>query len=163
MRLLFAAALLLAFSTKAVADEKIGDWTISFIPDGSFAYTQSDSGGRFGIICTSEHGCQYFVNILLSCEEEAKTPFLVAGEAGTLSTDAECVHLDKTPIMAFSENLDNVVFASGNVGVATAMDDGKFKVMRFSMKGAIPAIAKAKGHVEKRLNTRDDGYSDTVL
>lgn len=157
MRVALSVLLLASSSLTFAEGETVGSWTLSDIGLGYIASTRSDTGGTFGLMCIKDPGdCQYFFNPQLQCTEDSHQPLLFNGEAGALASNSLCVHIGESKLLAVSDSLDEMVFGSSYIGIAIAMEGGKFKVMRFSTSGAIPIIAKARKLTAEGKVTKPD-------
>jgi hypothetical protein len=157
--------LLLAFAlaTPGSADEtSIGDWRVGTTAglDSLYAATINDSQNGLGQFCYPAQGsCLWLLTLPTMCTQGQAVPVLVNSDAGAYYLRLTC--LDALPSghyrYVFSEfaEVDNVIRrAASQIGFAVALADGTFRVVRFSLRGALPALTAMRDAADKRVGTR---------
>lgn len=127
----------------------IGDWTV-YVTDsksGVFAFTQSESGTLFGLMCrTQDKGCMWTMKTGNRCEADSESHALLNSDLGVLSVETLCqetmngenyVHLG-----SFDE-VEQIVKGAKTLGIAMPLVDGKFRAIRFSLIGSSQAVDSA--------------------
>lgn len=142
-RIAVGAALLAATAAHA---QKFGDWTVEKMEgDASFyAATMNSTGGLLGKVCTFD-GCKWVVTLQATCDRDAHYPALLASKAGAAHVSLVCEPNEKTPgRYVFSDyDIAEKAFAAGDsTGLAFPMDDGGFRVSRFSLRGMTAAVTQ---------------------
>jgi len=140
---------LLWFGTASAAPPypKIGDWYYSAGGDISEAYTVSDTGATFGMLCSrSLNSCSLYLRSEDTCNAGATIPVLVNAPNGSETLTATCRALNTTSGTVYALVLtllaNGTLSADGNfIGFALPMQNGAFHVYRFSTTGASSAIA----------------------
>lgn len=125
------------------APERYGDWTVDYFGKGYGAYVGNGSGSVFGVYCSDT--CIIYFNSGLTCDEGAYIPALFSTPAGSFARDLKCAKLDKRFILAgdLSVTLLDAMDVGGEMGIATALVGGQFKVTRFSLTGAHKSVTRA--------------------
>jgi hypothetical protein len=147
-RTFFAVALALAMVQPVVAhaqDLRYGAWEadLSNASVATEATTVNQSGSRFGFICViSISQCTYYISAHTTCEPGSTSAVLINTDAGTLMSKITCTKLSGSYYNAIQDTADlhRAVTASNTIGIAIPMENGHFKVVRFSLAGANAAI-----------------------
>jgi hypothetical protein len=157
----------------SAAAENVGDWAYQ-AQRSFYAATVNDSGNVFGQWCdVSEGTCMYLVAFPVACREDANYPVLANADSGVEQVMVACKGaLDSRNAegrqlyrYAFSDfaRIDALVRNSRRIGIAMPMEADQFRVFRFSLSGALPALTSMRGAAERaaagggggRQNTRD--------
>lgn len=158
-------------ASSAQADEfPSGDWTWSVDDDLFYAGTENDAGQILAQMCTPESGnCVYVVGFSTNCEEDHSYPAMVNTDQGAASIELLCGgKLDEGGNLMIAqdfEQMDRFVRESARIGFALPMEGDKFKAIRFSLKGSVPALdamrkfaanaSKATPETRKVNNSKD--------
>src|SRR5581483_11273653 len=108
----------------------------------------NDSGSTFGFFCYGD-SCTFYVDTNVRCAEKSKTPMLINAESGSTYVVSVCVHLPSGDgrVRYVNTILDTDVLkaiSSGTIiGFAFPLEGGQFKVVRFSLNGAMRATGQA--------------------
>ena len=158
--LLIVLAFLVVPSFVYSADEIHGDWKVSVHKDTQMTdtFTANNSGSVFGMICIAANdSCLFYVSPQTTCEDEAISNVLINSDAGALSTEIKCMKLGDTYYSIIKETsaVQEAVMKSKNIGIAFPMENGQFKVVRFSLVGANAAIISATEKAAIMVKTSD--------
>ncbi|GAD89779.1 hypothetical protein VHA01S_027_00350 [Vibrio halioticoli NBRC 102217] len=157
MNKLILLTLCLFYAGSALSAEKAHkDWVID--TDGSeyfYAATLNNSGHVFGKYCYFEsENCMYITGVDIKCTNGNKYPALVNSDSGSMNTTLHCGGRVEGQNVLIFENFDDIeatVKKSKQLGIAIPMENGKFKVSRFSMSGSTYSIDKMTKEAEKHL------------
>jgi len=133
---------------------KIGDWYYSAGGDISEAYTVSDTGAIFGLLCSrSLNSCSLYLRSEDNCDAGATIPVLVNAPNGSESLTATCRVLNTASgtidALVLTVLANGTLSTDGNfIGFALPMKNGAFHVYRFSTTGASSAIAAVTSSAE---------------
>lgn len=142
--------------TPAVA-KNFGAWHTKEDGDISEAFTTSDTGAVFGLLCSREKNkCVYYLSSESRCSEGATYPMLVNGDANADEITGTChvitsasgdIHaLVLTPI----DDIAKLAISGKSLGFAQPMVSGQFRVYRFSLVGSAPAIINAADYAAQK-------------
>ena len=132
-----------------------GDWTVLLSSDGKdlIAATSQDSDKLLGYRCfTSEAKCVHTIITATRCVDGARYPVLINASSGSLTLDCLCSDNEGTHELlpldwdGFHRTLTD---SSGYIGFAIPLEDGRFKVVRFSLAGATQAMEAAETAVRR--------------
>ncbi len=146
--------------------KNFGTWTVqNDSADIVYASTVNDSGREFGQACDINEGsCFWFLGVNIKCTENHSHPVLVTSDAGVVALEVRCYGQHGTSDYTFTftdfDRVNTLVRQSKQVGIAIAMDDGDFIVVRFDLRGAVDAISAMREAATKQSkrtlrNTRD--------
>lgn len=166
----FAAALALPLMSEAAP---IGDWTTGSTDDGQlFAGSVNDSGGTLMKGCNPSAGiCYWYLITSTSCGNGVTAPALFSASSGVVTLKLIC----DGPIkqsgrtmyrshIADPDTMDSLLDSTRPLGIAVALDDGRFAVYRFSMTGAKRAVSiLMQGAVKLFNNANQQGTRDSAL
>jgi hypothetical protein len=123
-----------------------GDWTWNVDdPETFYAATGNSAGQMLMQLCdVNEGSCLYAVGFDTTCNEGATHPALVNTDETAASITLHCGKKlkDGTNLM-FIENfdqIDGIIRDARRIGFALPMQGDEFKAVRFSLKGAVPAL-----------------------
>lgn len=131
----------------------IDDWVLEVGPDYRSAYTANQSGSVLGIYCPGDPDKSCYMTLIsdVTCEDGAISPLLLNSDQGAFHITAKCSGVTGAPnnrtsvnIFIESAQISSALNNGLEVGIALPMASGKFKVMRFSAKGASSAIERAR-------------------
>lgn len=168
MRYLAVIAAALVFSTHAEAQSRrIADWTVDITATYAEAFTGNASGSTFGLYCFGADDCLFYVDTRTTCNEGAETPLLVNASSGSTYVIGTCriVRLSsQTRYLNTIRDADMVTaISSGRViGFAIPLLSGDFRVIRFSLDGAVGA-SNAVSRALDRIKPRTAPLRDSVL
>ena len=135
------------FSCLSFADAQISKdwhWDLSYSDDYAYAATANSDGRILGQYCYYADGsCVYLVSLGILCEAGAEYPSILNSNAGVLDVRLICGHIYQGENVFFIkpfDDVDNIVMSADNIGFAVAMEEGTFKVVRFSLSGSTHAI-----------------------
>jgi hypothetical protein len=145
-RTLFAFGLLLQ-ATAIGATERHADWRVQASSTFVEAYTTNDSGSVFGILCTSAERCGFYLDNRTSCDDGDSYVALLNAKAVSAPT-LTCRHFDfndgrkrQVYIVSPYDTIYRAAAESAVLAFAVGMQDGSFKVTRFSGVGFNRAAA----------------------
>ena len=148
------ALVMICLSGSVWADKQtIGDWVLDIQSEFSEAYTGNDSGSTFGFLCGSD-SCSAYLDVKSHCDENSSIPMLINAESGSAYVSAKCTHFPQAGsvryIAVIEDKLIATAISSGAaIGFAMPMLSGEFKVVRFSLDGALRATDLAASVVKK--------------
>ncbi|RQS11102.1 hypothetical protein DIE07_12510 [Burkholderia sp. Bp9002] len=166
----FAAALALPLVSQAAS---FGDWTTGATDDGQlYAGAINDSGGMLMKGCSPSVGvCYWYLVTSTSCNKGSTTPALFSTSSGAVPLKLIC----DRPFMqggrtmyraeiADPDTMDSLLDSNRPLGIAVALDDGRFAVYRFSMAGARRAVSiLMKGALKLFNKSNQQGTRDSAL
>jgi len=160
--LIFLACLILWGSDSGA--QTYGNWLVSNEPgESSYAATVNDSGAVLGQFCFSATGkCAWLLYMDAGCADGDDYPVLANSDTASASLKMYCGGQLKSGLYRYvfenSDMVDSLMKKGSLVGFAVAKRAGQFKVVRFSLNGAEPAIARMRSMAEKKghvAHTRD--------
>ena len=120
-----------------------GRWIV--IREGEWveASTDNGSGSEFGLLCSAE--CMIYLDFRIECEDGHDYPAMINSGAGAVSISMRCHHYGDRPIFITEASGDYVdMLEQGKeVGFAFPLQNGQFRVARFSTHGGYEAILAA--------------------
>lgn len=112
--------------------------------DGISAATQNQTGQLLGQYCDyAESACYWNLLLDTPCDKGVTVPSLISEGANSAAITAHCQ--GRVPgsspatyryLLSDFDTVDKVVRGGGIVGIAFALDSGRFQVVRFSSVGA---------------------------
>lgn len=144
----FCALALFSIGSIAAPAQQVGNWYYNLEGDYSEAYTVSDTGAIFGLLCShSANTCAFYIRSLTTCDSGESTAVLEDSPSGSANLSGVCrplttqtgiiyaIVLTPTKLVASSLGTDGQ-----EIGFAEPMVGGQFHVYRFSTTGASSAI-----------------------
>ena len=137
---------ILAMSWAQAGDFASGDWAWNVDdPDGFYAVTSNSAGQMLMQLCdVNEGSCLYAVGFDTTCSEGASHPALVNTDEIAASITLHCgSKLKDGSNLMFIEDfdqIDQIVRDATRIGFALPMQGDEFQAVRFSLKGAVPAL-----------------------
>ena len=129
-----------------------------------YAATTNSSGHIFGQYCYFDsESCLYIVTLGVTCDEDAEYPVIFNSNKGSGASTVTCAKEIEGVNAFFISNfddIDNIVRQGSKIGIAVPMDDGKFKVVRFSLSGSEYAIDLMRAASELKINAKS-GSNDS--
>lgn len=128
----------------------IGDWTTGATDDGLlYAGAVNDSGGVLMKACNPTSGyCYWYLVTATSCDKGLSIPALFSTSVGArpfqLTCDSSIKQAGGTMYRAIindPDTMDTLLDSTRPLGIAVALQDGRFAVYRFSMAGAKRAVS----------------------
>ena len=117
-----------------------------------YAATVNTDGRILGQYCYfSESSCVYLVSLGITCEPGSEYPSILNSSAGVADVRLVCGHMYQGENVFFIkpfDDVDNLIKQANNVGFAVAMEEGTFKVVRFSLSGSTYAIEMMRAGAE---------------
>lgn len=151
----------------------IGDWITGASDDGQlYAGSVNDSGGMLMKGCRPSAGvCYWYLATSASCDKGTVAPALVSSSPGAVPVKLICdgafTHSGKTMYreeIANPDTMDSLLDSNRPLGIAVALDDGRFAVYRFSMIGAKEAVTiLMQGALKLFNNSNQQGTRDSAL
>jgi hypothetical protein len=147
-------------------NQRIGDWAVDISGTYSEAYTSNSSGSSFGLLCIDS--CTFYLDSGIQCTENAKTPFLVNADSGSTFVISSCIHFPQNGRVRYVNSIQDkdvvTAIASGQIiGFAIPLESGDFKVVRFSLNGALQTTALAVKGLEARPKSRNAILRDKTM
>lgn len=144
-----------------------GSWIVGAMENtqGIYAATVNDSEGVLGQYCYgSNAACYWLLDVDLECESEARFPALINSDSGSTTVEVVCFKLGSVSKLTFTDfdAIDGIVKKSSRIGIVFSLNDGLFKVSRFTLNGAADSIAFMRDIAAKSLikstGTRDQTF-----
>lgn len=164
-----AAALAVPLTSESAP---IGDWITGATDDGQlFAGSVNDSGGTLMKACRPTAGvCYWYLVTATSCEKGVASPALFSTSLGAIPIQLTC----DTPItqsghtmfraqIGNPDAMDSLLDSTMPLGIAVALQDGRFAVYRFSMSGAKQAVSILMRGATQLNNSHQQGTRDSSL
>ena len=148
-----------------VQTSKDWHWDLTSSDDYAYAATVNSDGRILGQYCYySDKSCVYLVSLGIICETGAEYPSILNSNTG--AADVRLICGDKYQgenvfIIKPFDDVDNIVMAANTVGFAVALEEGTFKVVRFSLSGSTHAIkmmrlgAEILSDEKSKIQTKD--------
>ena len=118
-------------------------WDLSY-SDYAYAATANSDGRILGQYCYYADGsCVYLVSLGILCESGAEYPSILNSNTGAVDVRLICGDKYQGENVFFIkpfDDVDNIVLTASTIGFAVAMEEGTFKVVRFSLLGSTHAI-----------------------
>lgn len=151
LQLLAIAGLLMA-SAGAIAEARYGDWKVEVTDDDTvIASTVNDSGLWLGKICwVSTQKCVWALSVADTCKDGDSYVGLVNANSGARDMRFLCSGRAKDGQTLVIQEYDSMNEFSANdpmIGIAMPMQNGTFKVLRFSLSGSHEATQAAEAVV----------------
>lgn len=149
-------AVLAALCVETAVAQTIGTWDHETTSD-LYAGTTNDSSNTFGLQCSMlERNCRYFVGLPAACKEGVSTPAVVNTENGAFHARLLCVGRGGRYdlyryLFEDSGAIDAAVRNAKRIGIAVPIERSEVAVLRFSLDGAVPAIALVRGAADRRF------------
>lgn len=162
MKLYFCAILLMLQGFVAQAnDQESKDWIWNIEGDDVlYAGTENKEGRAFGQYCFSvDQHCYYLVTLGISCKEGAEFPSILNSDAGVVAVKLICGQKEKLENVYYIKpfkRIDKLIRNSKNVGFVMAIEDQRFKVVRFSLAGAPYAIDMMRSAAKLKLGDKKE-------
>jgi hypothetical protein len=143
----WGAALLCVMAGAQAGEPGMGAWFGMSNQNQVAAGLASESGQLLGMTCTkTDNTCIWNLAVDVRCNLGANVAVLVSSTVGAAHITGKCLGVgnDKDLWRLELEPYDTVakaIMAGGTLGVVVPMDDGKFKVFRFTTDGADKAIS----------------------
>ncbi len=141
------AILFLAGTARADEPIRIGDWLVNVNDSNTaiFAATENGAGSVFGQYCFPERqGCMYLLGLRTSCENGSEYPVLANSDSGAYPLTLRCFGANDTGVYEYAvtnfDLIDAAVRQSTRIGFAIPMQSDAFRVVRFSLIGAVKAM-----------------------
>lgn len=119
-----------------------------------YAGTVNSNNQVFGQYCFIESdSCLYLIDLSTACEVGDQYPALLSSDKGSAHVTLYCyIGNSNENYLAFTNfaDIDSVVKLANSIGIAIALDNLKFKVIRFSLSGSTYAIEKMLSAAEMK-------------
>lgn len=157
--LITCAALLLLPGTSE-AQQRYGAWAVTETDYGHIASTTNDSGATLSKACFNEdQQCLWAVEVANDCDDGTQTPAIVTSAAGGYHITMHCSNNKSGRVNVVSpyDAMQAAIAVNGMVGFAFPLQDGQYRVVRFSLSGSTSAAAAVERAVvrEAKESTRD--------
>ncbi len=143
-------ALSLAFN--AAAQSQYGRWSVEASDKNTvIASTTNDSGGTLGKVCwVSTQNCIWVMTASQACKNGDQYVGLINTESGAQEVRLTCTgDVKDGQLLSFNDynKMDAISANDPVIGIALPMQDGAFKVYRFSLDGSHQATQAAQNAV----------------
>ncbi|SAK92864.1 hypothetical protein AWB80_06727 [Caballeronia pedi] len=173
MKMLFTILVAALTAPCASYGASLGDWITGSTPDGQQLYAGSinESGGTLTKACRPATGvCYWYLITSTICDKGQTVPALFSTSKGAvpfqLSCETAVVQDGKTnyrSIILDPDKMDSILESTMPLGIAVALQDGRFAVYRFSMSGAKRAVSILMEGANKLGQPNSKGTRDTTL
>ena len=159
-------ASLLALPTIAVGAERaVGHWVYdTAAPKYLYAATVNDRGHVFGQYCDLNGMCHWMLVLDMACRDGGKYPVIARSSVRVTPLELTCTGRLGSAQYRFVFNdfdkvsdLVNKAPRSSEVGFAIGLSTGAFQAVRFSLFGAVPALASMTSEGNERLKRMPSG------
>ena len=165
------SSILLLLTSTCVLSAESGDWTYGRSDDQSmfYAFTTNDSGAILGEWCSAETGnCAWMIGTTTGCEHDSSYPVLANADQGSAPVTISCSgKIEGTELTRYLftnfKDIENLVRKSQRIGFAMPMQEGQFKVVRFSLSGESNAVTSMEQLVSRHVKSSKPSTKDTVL
>lgn len=146
------ATALLTLSVCASAQRKFADWTVTPTDsDTVIASTLNDSGQWFGKVCwVSLQKCVWALSVADTCKDGDIYIGLVNSNSGAQEMKFVCsgnIKEGQILVMQDYEKMSGISANDPAIGIAMPMQNGAFKVVRFTLNGSHEATQAAESVV----------------
>ncbi|MCM0082453.1 hypothetical protein L4X63_12715 [Geomonas sp. Red32] len=169
MRYVLSALLVLSVLVKPVLAQEFGNWAVDAKSEKFlYAATVNESGALLGQFCFVEGGsCVWLIGMDTGCNKGDEYTVLANSDAGSSAMQVLCDgQLDNGMYRyGFSdfESIDTLLKTATRVGFAVPLQSDQFKVFRFKLEGAKPAISVMRALAEKRMKNSETGTKDDTI
>jgi hypothetical protein len=120
-----------------------GRWVVDGEGDWVEAWTDNESGSEFGLLCSTD--CMIYLDFRTACDSGHDYPAMVNSGAGAISISMRCHRYEDRQIFITeaSEDYVDMVQQGEEVGFAFPLENGQFRVSRFSTRGGYEAMLAA--------------------
>lgn len=166
--ILMTAGLLVSGS--ALADAVgVGNWLVEIEESYAETYTANASGSQFGLLCIGE-SCQFYLDTKTACKENAQIPMLINSDSGAVYVNTICMHFGSGKDIRYISAIEGTdamtaISIGTEIGFAVPLAGGQFRVVRFSLNGALAATGKAANELPRLIKRRaaEGKLRDTTL
>jgi len=141
--------MLLFSSSEGLALEWIQDWMFLVGDNGDGIAAVGDDQEMLGFRCFSEtKKCIHFIITGTSCNIGSEVPILVNTKSGASQISGMCGKSNKYELyLTPYDNIHTLLKKNSQIGFAIPLESGRFKALRFSLKGSSKAMDKAEAQV----------------
>lgn len=134
--------------------------------------TLNESDALFGKWCDGEREkCFWMIAVRQTCEDSAEYPALLNSHAGAIHVNLTCAgaitirgsRYHRLIISEFDQMSQIVREGKGRMGLAFPMEDGAFRVSRFSLQGGTAALTRMEALEAQYVRTKSRTTRDRVL
>ncbi|PQJ23629.1 hypothetical protein BSZ31_00185 [Limnobacter sp. SAORIC-690] len=142
------------------ANERVGNWLYQVKGENFEIFTANESSSLFGFICKS-NDCYFYIHAGSNCRPEAEVAVLVNFDSGADISYAKCHHFQrKTGTIPILKMTDKFLFdgmkSASVVSFGIALEQGQFKISKFSLEG----FEDARALLVKQLSEGTDALGD---
>jgi len=136
------------------------EWGWDLSGDGLvFAATINDDGRMLGQYCNLDaENCSYLATLgVKDCQENAEYPAILNSDAGAIQVQLVCrgqYQGESLFLIKRFSDINKVVKKASVVGIALAMESGKFNVVRYSLAGSTHAIDMMRAGAERIMSAK---------
>ncbi len=154
--------LFVASGAARAADFNSGDWVWNADdPSVMYAATMNDAGQMLAQFCDASDGsCVYAVGFQTQCDVGDTYPVMINSDIGAAYVEFHCAKqlkdMGNLMVATDFDQLDGFVRKASRIGFALPMQGDRFKAVRFSLKGAVPALDAMRKVASMSKGTQDD-------
>lgn len=153
-------------SAEGLSDKEKGDWLWDNANSFNYAATMNRSGSVLSQLCYFEsEKCMFVIDIDIRCEPGSDYPVLVSSDNGTQHLKLSCLKNKKDTakyLVKPFKDVESIFESSNKIGFALGLDDGKFRVERFSLKGSKEMISNMLEDALQKVSTQNGESSDEL-
>lgn len=123
--------------------QRFGEWSSGWSKENnaSYAITSNESGSALVMECRVSTGkCRWILAGDVRCDSGEAYNVLASSSVGATAFEMTCISATDDPKGRLSFNdyslAYNVITDGDNIGIAVAMESGRFRVIRFSLSGS---------------------------
>lgn len=141
--------------------EAYGDWMVTRQGKDTYLASTLKDGMAFGVVCNAS--CYVIFNAQLTCDEKVNYPALIATPAGSIGVNLKCLTWLQRRLytMKLSTDILDAMEIGGDLAIAFPVGKSDFKIVKFSMVGALKASVRAFDLAP--VGKQDQGTSDKGL
>lgn len=151
-------SLLLAAPAKAEGNAPVrnfGDWNVLWVQESVnlAAATHDKYGNYIALRClVQEQRCLHVLSVNASCQNDSSYPVLFSSGAISRAYSFLCRDAERsTELVADDQSeIHEIWRRDGFLGISLPVSDGRFKNVRFSMKGAYEAMEYVKKYTQEQ-------------
>ena len=137
----------------------IGDWVVDVKSQNAYsAVTVNDSGHTFGEFCDLDEGnCYWLIEMSSSCDEGTTSAVLGNSDGAAVNLELLCVGRLEGGSYAYAfrdfDRVDKLVRHSDRVAFAVPLGGDEFRMVKYSLRGTVDALAVMLAATNKRLKS----------
>ena len=133
------------------------DWVVSEYGVYTGAYTNNADEIVFGVLCSDD--CTFYLSSGDACDDGEVYPAMINSREGSAALELRCVRIDGHTLLSAGmiDPYIDLLRGGGVVGFAMPLASGHFEIFRFSLDGAVEAVARAATLADAKRDRKDKG------